>query len=217
MRNNPIYSFQGADPERFIGERQEFSARSEAAGLLYALPDMQMSFRSSPEILTFVDAVWNASPEFGPPYSEKPPHAVDIIKHTAHRVSEPGFVEFWPIAIPAVSLDDDPWTPFSDLKALDALDAGSPKSQLADQVAAKVSQMIDTGESVWEGGQRRPMHAGDVLILVRKRKGGLFDALIKSLKAKGLPVAGADRLVLSDHIGVQDCPQSYPLCLTAKR
>ena len=41
-------------------------------------------------------------------------------------------------------------------------------------------------------------------LLVRKR-GALFNALIRALKDENLPVAGADRLVLLDHIGVQDC------------
>ena len=205
-----IYSFQGADPSKFIDERQQFSERSLAADLPHDLPDMQMSFRSSPEILSFVDAVWNATPIAGPDDGKTPPADADLTRHTAHRASEPGYVEFWPIAIPAGEDGDDPWTPFSNLKALDELTTGSPKAQLASRVAAEIAAMIERGDSVWQRGSdgqstRRAMHAGDVLILVRKRKGGLFDALIKALKAQGLPVAGADRLVLSDHIGVQDC------------
>ena len=202
-----IYSFQGADPRKFISERQQFSEKSLAADLPHELPEMQMSFRSSPEILSFVDAVWNATPLAGPGGGEAPPADADLTRHTAHRKNEPGFVEFWPIDRPAIDEDDDPWTPFSNLKALDQLSSGSPKVQLAHRVAKEISAMIRRGDGVWDQGQgkRRAIHAGDVLILVRKRKGGLFDALIKALKSEGLPVAGADRLVLSDHIGVQDC------------
>lgn len=200
-----IYSFQGADPAKFITERQSFAKRSGAADLPHKLPEMKMSFRSSPEILKFVDAVWNSSPKFGVPYAKEPPSEADDILHTAHRAGEPGFVEFWPITPPAEEADDDPWTPFANLKALDQMTAASPKVQLANKVAENVSEMIARGDAVWDGGDPRPMHAGDVLILVKKRKGGLFDALIKALKAKSIPVAGADRLVLSDHIGVQDC------------
>ena len=205
-----IYSFQGADPDKFIEKRQEFSERSGIAGLKHELPEMQMSFRSSPEILKFVDAVWNASPSLGPPYATELQSEADIVKHTARRAAEPGYVEFWPIDIPVVEEDEDPWTPFADLTALDELSSSSPKAQLANRIADEVRRMIDARESVWQrddarGNYRRPIHAGDVLILVRKRKGGLFDALIKALKSKRLPVAGADRLVLKDHIGVQDC------------
>ena len=44
---------------------------------------------------------------------------------------------------------------------------------------------------------------GDVLILVRQR-GALFEAIIRALKNAGIPVAGADRLVLTEHIAVMD-------------
>jgi len=42
-----------------------------------------------------------------------------------------------------------------------------------------------------------------VLILVRQR-GALFEAIIRALKDNGVAVAGADRLVLTEHIAVMD-------------
>ena len=50
---------------------------------------------------------------------------------------------------------------------------------------------------------RRHGRAGDVLMLVRQR-GALFEAIIRALKNEGVPVAGADRLVLTEHIAVMD-------------
>ena len=47
------------------------------------------------------------------------------------------------------------------------------------------------------------MRAGDVLVLVRQR-GPLFEAIIRALKDAGVAVAGADRLVLTEHIAVMD-------------
>ena len=47
------------------------------------------------------------------------------------------------------------------------------------------------------------MRPGDVLVLVRQR-GPLFEAIIRALKNAGVPVAGADRLVLTEHIAVMD-------------
>jgi ATP-dependent helicase/nuclease subunit A len=44
---------------------------------------------------------------------------------------------------------------------------------------------------------------GDVLILVRQR-GELFEAIIRALKNQELEVAGADRLMLTEHIAVMD-------------
>ena len=45
--------------------------------------------------------------------------------------------------------------------------------------------------------------AKDVLILVRRR-GVLFESIIRALKNRGVPVAGADRLTLTEHIAVMD-------------
>jgi ATP-dependent helicase/nuclease subunit A len=44
---------------------------------------------------------------------------------------------------------------------------------------------------------------GDILVLVRQR-GPLFEAIIRALKDASIPVAGADRLILTEHIAVMD-------------
>src|SRR6185437_8234318 len=50
---------------------------------------------------------------------------------------------------------------------------------------------------------RRRLSYGDVLVLVRRR-GNIFDAIIQALKQAGVPVAGADRLKLTEHIAIID-------------
>ena len=52
-------------------------------------------------------------------------------------------------------------------------------------------------------GNRRPLGYGDILVLVRRR-GNIFDAVIQALKQAGIPVAGADRLKLTEHIAIID-------------
>jgi ATP-dependent exoDNAse (exonuclease V) beta subunit len=49
----------------------------------------------------------------------------------------------------------------------------------------------------------RPVEAGDILILVRRRS-PLFRQIIAALKAKGLPIAGVDRSDLTAPLAVQD-------------
>jgi len=196
-----IYAFQGADPDGFLAGRQDFTLKPGET----RTPDMAMSFRSTTEVLGFVDEVFNTAVFDGHPFAMHPPPEADLIRHTARRAGQPGRVELWPIA-PLPDPDAaDPWD-----APVDSLPATSPKAALARQLAESVRDMIARGETVWEEGEggawsRRAMTAGDVMILVRGRTGGLFDAIIKSLKQVGLPVAGADRLVLADHIGVQDC------------
>ena len=196
-----IYSFQGAAPELF---------RETAQEMTHSRPDfhvetMRMSFRSSPEILNFVDAVWNNAPAIERPIDATPPASAEVIEHVARRSNQPGTVALWPVLPKQEEADTDAWE-----RPVNVLSATSPKAELAKRIACEIRAKIYSGESVWaeqadRSWRRRRARPEDFLILVRGRTGGLFDAMITALKAAGLPVAGADRLKLMDHLGVQDC------------
>jgi len=64
----------------------------------------------------------------------------------------------------------------------------------------RLAQRIAKHVELWTA---RGLNPGDVLVLVRQR-GPLFEAIIRALKDAGVPVAGADRLVLTEHIAVMD-------------
>src|SRR5581483_2117934 len=83
----------------------------------------------------------------------------------------------------------------------DATNETSPRVKLARRIARTVRCWLTRGDLV--GDDRHPMRAGDILILVRQR-GPLFEAIIRQLKNLDIPVAGADRLMLSEHIAVLD-------------
>ncbi|MEM9225640.1 MAG: UvrD-helicase domain-containing protein, partial [Pseudomonadota bacterium] len=203
-----IYSFQGADQSYFAEERQAFVARETAGGALAALPDMTMSFRSCPQILGFVDEVAARVPLASAATDPLPPREADLQPHAPRRIGQAGLVELWPLCMPQKADGADrAWT-----APVDHMPKDAPRRRLAKQIAKRVREMIAQGDTVWreqpdEPGrpwQREAMAPEDVLILVRRR-GDLFEALIDSLKDEGLPVAGADRLKLLDNIGVQDC------------
>ena len=63
--------------------------------------------------------------------------------------------------------------------------------------------MIESGTMTGSSGKRRPLTYGDILVLVRRR-GNAFDAVIQALKHANIPVAGADRLKLTEHIAIID-------------
>ncbi len=192
-----IYSFQGADPARFLDETRALKQRDPDA----AHADMHMSFRSSPEILTFVDTVWNTAPEVDVPLTDQRPMTSDKTLHTAKRWDQPGFVELWPVTPRDEDPETDAWG-----RPVDALRVTSPKVKLARAIARSVKEMVTGGAAVWtKTGAQQPARPGDILILVRERRGGLFEAIINALKSAGVAVAGADRLRLTDYIGVQDC------------
>ena len=70
----------------------------------------------------------------------------------------------------------------------------SPPAQLARRIAR-------TDQAVWTAC--RAARPGDILVLVRQR-GAVFEAIIRALKEAGIAVAGADRLMLTEHIAVMD-------------
>ncbi len=195
-----IYSFQGADPERFLSERQSFSVKGENAPGGHAMPDILMSFRSAPQILQYVDETFKTAAFAGEaPFSIQPPAEDDLMRHTAFWDKRTGCVELWPVEPPEEAEDASPWD-----APLDHERETSPKGALAERIAGWIDQLIRDKQAIHDGDTLRPARPGDFLILVRGRTGGLFDALIQALKRHGLPVAGADRIDLLDSLPVQD-------------
>jgi len=208
-----IYSFQGADPAKLRAQEQDYVRRDSTA----ESQTMEMSFRSSPEILSFVDAVWNSAPPIDVAAGTHPSLSAEGVKHTARRAGQEGLVELWSVDERDEDEDADAWS-----RPVNAMRSSSPKARLATRLAQELKAMVKRGEAVWEelpdrSWQRRAMRPEDILILVRSRTGGLFDAMISALKAAGLPVAGADRLKLTDHIAVQDCLNLMRFALLPER
>lgn len=204
-----IYGFQGAKPDLFLGKRQYYQTRAERAGKRFVVPQLVQSWRSLPQVLGFVDSAFDA-----PDLSEALNFTAERILHDARRSERPATVELWPpiypLPVPDRGESDD-----EDIAPVDASGA-APAKRLAQQLAFHIAQDIKQGRSVIDKGSRqaRPMHAGDVLILVRKRD-ALFEHIIRELKQAGVPVSGADRLKLSDHIAFQDLRALMRVCLQA--
>jgi ATP-dependent helicase/nuclease subunit A len=188
-----IFSFQDARPEAFDEMHKFFKAAHEDAGLPFSPIPLNYSFRSAPVVLDAVDEV----------FKQPAAHAgLTVVPrgtaHSAVRAAAPGLVEIWPLVEPDDKPEIDPWdAPF------DKSSETSPRVKLARQIAGAVKTWIDRGDMVGDGDKRHGVRAGDMLILVRQR-GALFEAVIRALKAIGVPVAGADRLLLTDHIAIMD-------------
>lgn len=195
-----IYSFQGADPEHFLMQARELHFAADAAGAPFNTPSLAMSFRSVSQVLAYVDDVFDPQHfSGGAPFSVQVPVEADYAPHTARRRDEPGSVELWTLDPPAEVEEPDPWdAPIDRVAETDA------PVQLAKRIAAFIAREIETGAAVWEKGKQRPARPGDILILVKRRTGGIFDAILQQLKARNIPVAGADRIHLLDSAPVQD-------------
>ena len=199
-----IYSFQGADPEYFLEETQQFvtaaSYAQENGEIEYFMPNLAMSFRSAPDVLRYVDAAFDTAAFDGEaPFSLRPPETANVMRHTPFRRDQAGSVELWPLEAKDEVTPSRPWD-----APLGQESMASAKAKLARRIADFIAREIATGASVWDRGEQRPCRPGDFLILVRGRVGGLFDAVLQALKRKNIAVAGADRIQLLDSLAVQD-------------
>ena len=191
-----IYSFQGADPERLITETRRYDTLIREAGLDSRVVPLTLSFRSTKQVLRYVDAVF-IDPETrrGVPA----PQNQDVIVHEPFRDHE-GCVDLWPLERDEGREEREAWT-----DPLDAASATSANKRLAQNIASEIEDLVRRGDAVFDKDLKvwRPARFGDVLILVRRRK-VLFEEILRELKQRGVPVAGADRLSLSAHIAFDD-------------
>jgi ATP-dependent helicase/nuclease subunit A len=189
-----IFSFQGAAPREFHRRRREIETRHKDAKLHFESVEFKYSFRSGWAILKSVDYVFRDAAIY------KSIHAVenDYPVHDALGDAAPALVDLWELETPAEKKDTKAWT-----AALDAVAETDPEVRLAQRVRDEIGALIGARTMTGPLGNRRPMSYGDVLILVRRR-GKAFNAIIHALKHAGIPVAGADRLKLTEHIAVID-------------
>lgn len=185
-----IYSFQGADPAQFGQARAAMAARVGRGGQVWRDVALDVSFRSTAPVLDLVDAV------FADPIARQGVAEAGGLRHLADRSGAAGRVELWPL-VPHVA------TPKALHWSVPDANQGltTAPQQLADGVAAAIAEMLARGERLESAD--RPIAPGDILILVRKRK-AFATALVRALKARGVPVAGLDRMMLTEQVAVQD-------------
>jgi ATP-dependent helicase/nuclease subunit A len=178
-----IFSFQGAAPRAFDDMRREFEKQFNAPDRGWRYLRFHHSFRSGANVLGGVDRVFAAQEIFASVTTD----TAGVPPHESLPDAAPGLVELWPLEKPVERKEIEGWdAPFDTESEI------SPRVVLARRIAAHVKLWMERGQK-----------AGDVLVLVRQR-GPLFEAIIRALKNAGIAVAGADRLVLTEHIAVMD-------------
>jgi ATP-dependent helicase/nuclease subunit A len=189
-----IFSFQGAAPLEFAERRARFSSRFKAAGLDFESISFTYSFRSGASVLQAVERAFR-SPDV---YRSITTDNDGMPAHEALGDAGPSLIELWPLAQADDREDIEGWrAPF------DGVSVTSPEVKLSRRIQAEIKRLITSGTMTGPKGARRPLRYGDVLVLVRRR-GNIFDAVIQALKHASIPVAGADRLKLTEHIAIID-------------
>jgi len=186
-----IFSFQRAAPDRFHAMRDGFKAKAAGAGKVLEDIRLNISFRSCPAVLRAVDAVF-AQDGMANGMGQSP------VRHIPFRRRQPGLVECWPIfgLEDSAEAQGDVWT-----APVKAYESRSGATRLADTLGDNIAGWIRNKE--WLPARNRAIRAGDILILVRTRT-KFVAQMVRALKIRGVPVSGADRMVLNDQIAVQD-------------
>jgi len=190
-RKQSIYSFQGADADEFDRSRDLLERRVVGAGLSFRKTPLDVSFRSTQPVLSLVDAVF-----------DDPVAAAGVVEpggtlvHYADRAAHAGTVELWPLAPLPDEAEPEPWA---------VAEANHNQLSAPQLLADTLAEWIrgQTSGDVMLESKGRPLAPGDVLVLVRRRN-AFGRALVRALKTRGVPVAGLDRLVLTEQPAVQD-------------
>lgn len=186
-----IFSFQRADPQAFLRMRDHFARIVKEARAKWRIVDLAISFRSAAAVLTAIDAVFaRAEAADGV--------ALDgaVIAHQPFRVGAAGLVELWPVVEPVAGEAASPWQ-----APVTQRQTRAPRARLALAIAAQLKQWFTAGERL--ASRDRPMRPRDVMVLVRRR-GGFVGELVRALKQQDVPVAGVDRMVLTEQLAVED-------------
>ena len=178
-----IFSFQGAVPHKFAEMREHFKSVHKTSDVDFVTEKLDFSFRSAIGVLGAVDAVFRQPAAFRGLSADS-----TWTVHQALPDAVPGDVEIWDLVGPdEKDTSKEGWdAPF------DTTSETSPSVKLGTKIARRVKDWIAQGT-----------RAGEVLILVRQR-GPMFEAVIRALKRAQIEVAGADRLLLTEHIAIMD-------------
>lgn len=185
-----IFGFQGSDPDIYSDRREHFAALANEAGQAWQQVDLDTNFRSVGAILDVVDAT---VAQLGPGSFDRN----GVAPHRPHRSEGQGVVTMWPPEPAAADGDADPD------ENDDAAPSPRAETRLAHRIADTIARWLDPADPLILPARGRPVQPEDILVLVRSRS-AFSGALVAALHVNEVPVAGVDRLKLSDPLAVAD-------------
>jgi ATP-dependent helicase/nuclease subunit A len=191
-----IYGFQGTNPDVFEAVVNRLEPKALAGGRPIERVGLDLSFRSGPAVLEVVNRFIIQVGHEALGMTQPPP------PHEPHRADAPGEVVLWPVITPAGDEAEAEETDDGD-----ALEDGTEAADraMAKALAAQVARWLTPGpDRLWLPSRGKYARPQDILILLRRRS-WLMGALVAELHAAHVPVAGVDRLLLTEPLAVLDC------------
>lgn len=184
-----IFSFQGADAKGFAKTREELFKQTQGQ---MALVELTTSYRSTSTVLDAVNQLFTQTK-----LKELGIFDASERDHTGVRKDQ-GVVELWPFETEEKIAEPDAWA-----RPLDTPAATSADRLLAETIAEKIAGWLSPTRPKLLMSKNRPVQPGDILILFQTRS-TLYRLVLAHLRQHGVPVAGADRLILLNSLIVQD-------------
>ncbi len=187
-----IFGFQGTNPEEFSRAAKRFRQSAQAIDQEMPSLDLAESWRSSQPILDVTDQVIAALGHASMGLPKAP---------EGHVSAKKGWGTV--IVLPPIRPGD-----------LEAADAGEDKDEVEPPLSSAEREwaaVLARQIAGWTMGSHRlhlrnedrPAEPGDVMVLLRSRT-KIAAPLVAALHRAGVPVAGLDRMTLTDQIAVQD-------------
>lgn len=186
-RKQSIFSFQGADPDRFDAMSRYFAER---AGEKFEKVSLDISFRSSAAVLDVVNDLFR-NPEVASGVAAPD----ETVNQIPFRAGEFGRVEIWPLLENEKKPDNPEMFPEPSIERKTGV---SLKTKLAEQIADKIEELMRESRNTF-----RPLKYSDFMVLVQRRS-SIVSEFIRICKERNINISGADRLQLTGQIAVQD-------------
>ncbi len=188
-----IYRFQDADPEGYRAEYTVLQERYARAHRPLVPLKLETSFRTTPQVLGFVDAVFQNTPMGNGVLT---PTEGPLIHHPA-RAEACGEVVLHPmIHLPVKNTEERFLLPTQQHHGQ------TPEAIIAETIAKSIEVMLASGKGL-PSRQNRAITPSDIWILLQRR-GRLQGALLSALAARRIPVAGGDRIFIKDTLAIKD-------------
>ncbi|MEJ2061420.1 MAG: 3'-5' exonuclease, partial [Gammaproteobacteria bacterium] len=157
--------------------------------------NLHASWRSSPAIIDFVNALFTATPLAG--------HIQDFEKHATHRTEDWGEVVLLPAeTVPETEEPDPPEGLRNPLERPRPPALPTAYQQEAQRIASTLQAMIDGRTPVRAGDASRAMNYGDVIVLVPNRTHS--EEIEHALRRASIPYLGAERGTLLESLEIED-------------
>lgn len=199
-----IFKFQGASPDMFGTSYNYYKQLINNARKCIDKIDLEYSFRSLQNILTFTDIVFEDAENAKRISSINPK-----IKHNCTRIGKniSGKVELWPL-IEAKKEEEKPFE-FSFEKDNETIS----KELLAENIALKIKDLIESNKVIISKTGKKNIEYKDIMILFRTRDEVFISYLVRKLNEFKIPNTSFDKTKINNNIIIQDIVSVFEFIL----